>query len=105
MMELAEPAFRHQRNAMLVDAAARHAAVARLDHDRDALRLEHLVERLRDLAGQPLLKLQPPRESVNEARELRNPHDAAGGAIGDVGLAHDRREMMLASRNERNVAQ
>jgi hypothetical protein len=65
--EVAEPAFGDHRDSALVDPARGHAAVGRLDDDRDAFGLEHLVDRLRDLVGQPLLKLEAAGVGVDQS--------------------------------------
>ena len=54
----------------LLDAAHDHAQVARLHDDGDALGLEHLHNGIGNLAGQPLLYLQPPREHFRDPRQL-----------------------------------
>ena len=89
----------------LVDTPGCHAAMARLDDHRDALRAKHLVETVGDLARQALLKLEPPGKGVDEPRELRDSDHAGAGSIGDVDMAGDRREMVLAGRHQRDRAE
>src|SRR5690606_21205960 len=48
-------------NPRRAHAARGHAGMARLDHHRDAFRLEIIPDALRDLGREPLLDLQPPR--------------------------------------------
>src|SRR6185437_9132647 len=101
--ERAEHTRRHYRHARLVDAARRDALVRRLDDDGDAARLKHFLERVGDLRRHLFLDLQAMREHFDEARELRDADDAPVGQIGDMRLADDRREMMLAMRFETDV--
>src|SRR5207302_7533034 len=56
---------------VLGDAAHRHAGMLRLDHDRNAAGLEHLVDGSCDLRGEMFLRLQAAREDIGEARKLR----------------------------------
>ena len=58
-----------------------------------------------DFRRQPFLDLQPPRETVQHARQLGNAHDMVARQIGDRRLADDRRHVMLAMRLERDVLQ
>jgi hypothetical protein len=88
-----------------VDAAGRHAPVGRLDDHRHAFGLQHLIERMGDLVGQPLLQLEPAGEGVGKAHQLGDPDHPPLGPVGDMGVAVDRREMMLAGRDDRDVPQ
>ena len=76
----------------------------RLDDDADALRLEHVVDRAGDLLGEPLLHLEPPREHLDDARQLAQPDDLAVRDVGDVRLAEERQHVVLAQRVELDVA-
>jgi hypothetical protein len=60
----------HGRGAMLMHAAQCHALMLGLDHDGDAARLQDLVDRRDDIAGEPLLRLQAPRIDVEDTRKL-----------------------------------
>ena len=82
---------------MLIDPAGRHAAVGRLDHHRHAAGPEGLVQRSGDLPGQPLLELKPPGISVDQPRQLGDSDDSSVRAVGDMGMAEDRRETRQAS--------
>ena len=86
-------------------AAPGHAAVAGLDDDGDAQRLQIVPYALGDLRGQPLLNLQAPGIAFQHPRQLRDTHNAIGGQIGDRRGAGDRRQMVLAMRLERDVPQ
>ena len=89
----------------LVHAARRHAVVDRLDDDADAVRLEHLVDRIGDLRGELLLDLQAPGIDLDHARELADADHAAARNIGHAGVADDRRHVVLAMALEANIAQ
>ena len=65
--------------------------------------LDHLLDRLGDLDGEPLLHLQPAREHVHEARDLREADDLAVGEVGHVGLAEERQQVVLAHREDVDV--
>ena len=62
-----------------------HAHAHGHDHG-DALRLQHLGERERDLLGQALLDLQAAREHLGDAGELGEPDHAPVGDVADVHL-------------------
>ena len=76
----------------------------RLDHDADALWLEHVLHRLRDLLGEPLLHLEPAREHVDDARQLGQADDLAIGDVRDVRASEEREHVVLAQRIELDVA-
>src|SRR3546814_14609267 len=59
--EAAEEAARHHADAGGADAAAGHAAVLRVDHHRDALRLQMVPDALRNLGRQAFLHLKTTR--------------------------------------------
>src|SRR3546814_6952473 len=56
--EAAEEAARHHADAGGADAAAGHAAVLRVDHHRDALRLQMVPDALRNLGRNAFLHRQ-----------------------------------------------
>ena len=85
--------------------AAGHALVRRLDHHRHPLGLEHGADGAGDLGRHPLLELQPPGIGLDQARQLADADHPLVGKIGDMGLADDRRQMMLAVGLEADVAQ
>ena len=102
--KIAEPRLGHHRDIRLVDAARRHAAVSRFDDHRDAAGLQDGKQRVGDLLGQSFLQLQPATEGIHQSRQLRYADHAPARTIGDVDAPGDRRQMMLAGRNQRNVA-
>jgi len=77
----------------------------RFDHYRDALRLEHLVERIGDLRRHLLLDLQPLGVDLDKPRQLRDADHPIVRQVGDVDLADDRRDVVLAVRFEADVLQ
>src|SRR4051812_39629562 len=100
-----EHAAGHETRGGLVDAARRHTAVRRLDHHGDALRLQHLVQAVRDLSREAFLDLQPLRIGFDQTRELGNAHHAVARQIADVRTADDRRHVVLAMGFEADIAQ
>src|SRR3981081_3678195 len=62
---------RHRLGTRLFDAPQRHAGVLGLEHDRDAARLEHLVDRGDDLRVEMLLGLHATRIDADEAGVVR----------------------------------
>ena len=95
---------RQRGRAFLADAPHRHACMLRLDHHRNAARLQGLLDRVDDLRGQMLLGLQPAGEHIDQPRQLREPDHPVDRRIGDVRLAVERHHMVLAMRGEADVA-
>ena len=62
------------------------------------------LDRLGDLRREPLLHLQPAREHVDDARDLAEADHAAVRNVGDVALAEERQQVMLAQAVEVDVA-
>src|SRR5690606_23328881 len=56
---------------LLLHAAHHHAQVVGLDDDAHALGPQRVPHRLRDLVRHPLLHLEPPREDLDDPRQLR----------------------------------
>ena len=54
----------------LFDAAVAHTEVPGLDDHRDALRLERLLDGVRDLGSEFLLNLEPFRKDLDDPREF-----------------------------------
>ncbi|KGD49388.1 hypothetical protein DP43_3672 [Burkholderia pseudomallei] len=88
-----------------MDAARRDALVRRFENHADALRLQHVEQRIGDLHRHLFLDLQALRERIDEARELRDAHDAMVRQICDVRAADDRHHMVLAIAFEADVLQ
>ena len=61
------------------------------------------LEEFGDLLGQPLLDLEPPGIHLDDARDLRQPDDAAARDVGDGRGAEERQQVVLAQRVERDV--
>jgi hypothetical protein len=89
---------------LLLDAAHHHAQVHGLDHHAHAGRPQHVADGAGHLLGEPLLHLQPPREHLDDARQLGEPHDAAVRDVGDVHLPDEGEHVVLAHRVEVDVA-
>src|SRR5208337_2168287 len=103
--ERAEHAARDEVGAALVDAAADHAMVRRLDDHGDPARVQHLLDGVGNLRRQALLDLQAFGEDLDHAGELRDPDDPAVRKVADPHPADDRRDVMLAMALERDAAQ
>src|SRR4029453_10323816 len=88
---------------LLLHAAHQHTQVDRFHPPRHTARLERLVQRAGDLGRQPLLHLQTPTEHLDEPRNLGEADDLAIGQIGDVALAHEGQQVVLAHRAEVDV--
>src|SRR3546814_20153988 len=98
--EAAQEPARHHADARRAHAAPGHAAMLRVDDDRDTVRMEIVPDAARDLGGQPRLHLQPPRLAIEHARKLGNADDAVARQIGVRRLAGDRRHIMFAKRTK-----
>src|SRR5947207_15450649 len=75
----------------------------RFDDDRDATRLNLLVDRLGDLRGQALLNLQPASIHVDQPRNLAQADHPAVRDIPDMTLAEKREQMMLAQAEQLDI--
>ena len=86
--------------------AHRHAQVLGLDDDEHAAGRQDRGDGVGDLRRHALLHLQPAGEAVDQAGQLGQAGDAAvlGRDVGDVGLAEERHQVVLAQRGERDVA-
>src|SRR3981189_95337 len=74
-----------------------------LDDDADALRFDGVLDRLRDLRGQPLLDLQAAREGFDEARYFAQADDFSVWDISHMHLAKKRQKMVLAQAEHFDV--
>src|SRR5947209_10448009 len=83
----------------------RHAQVLGLDDDKDAPRFQRVVDLVGDLGGEPLLYLRASCVGLDEPDQLRQARDAPVlvGDVGDMCLAEERREVVLAGRRDRDV--
>lgn len=70
----------------LLYTAHDHAEMARLNHDSDTLRLEHLREGECNLLGESLLDLQAAGKHLSDTGELGETDDAAVGDVSNVHL-------------------
>src|SRR3546814_6858474 len=82
-----------------------HAGVGGVDDHRDAMRAEMFPDAVRHLGGEPLLHLQAAGKAVQHARQLGYADHPVARKIGDMRLADDRRQVMLAVRLAGNVLQ
>ena len=74
-----------------------------LDHHAHAVRLQGLLQRVRDLVGQALLHLEPPGEHLHDPRDLAQSEQSSLGNIGDVRLSEERQHVVLAERIQLDV--
>src|SRR6516162_5494456 len=88
----------------LLDAAHRHAHVFGFHHDGSAARLENLIESGRDLRGHVFLGLQTTRIDVHETSKLGQTNHTLHRLVGDMGLASERHNMVLAVGAEADIA-
>jgi len=77
--------------------------VSRLEHDRHPEWLEMGPNAVGDFGRETFLNLEATGVAVQHAGELGNPDDAVAGKIRDVRLADDRRHVMLAMGEKRDV--
>src|SRR5271157_1360738 len=96
---------RHHHYTGLVHAAGRHALMCRLDDHGNTLGLQHLVESIGNLRGHLLLDLQALGVDVDEPCEFRDADDPFVRQVGDMHLADDRSDVVLAMRLEADVLQ
>ena len=84
-------------------AAQLHASVVGLDDDGDAQGMQGLLDAVADLDRQALLDLQAPGIGLDDARDLAQAGDLAVGNVGDVRLADEGQQVMLAGAEELDV--
>src|SRR4029453_14307154 len=75
------------QRAGLLDAPHLDAKVARFDDHHRSLRAKGLLQIAHHLLGEPLLELRALGVELEDARELRQPENAAGRNVGDMGMA------------------
>src|ERR1700674_416197 len=101
--EAAEHGRRYRGRMLFLDAAHHHAQMAGLDDYADALRFDGVLDRLRNLRGQPLLDLQAARERFDEARYFAQADNFSVWDISHVHLAKKRQKMVLAQAEHFDV--
>src|ERR1700724_1914902 len=74
-----------------------------LDDNPDALRFDGVLDRLRNLRGQPLLDLQAAREGFYEARYFAQADDFSVWYVGHMHLAEKWQKMVLAQAEHFDV--
>src|SRR6266566_9234656 len=86
---------------LLANAPHLHAEMRGVEVDRDPVGRENPIERVDDLASQPLLHREATRVQPHHTRQFRKPDDALVRDIPDPGLAKEWESMMLADGVER----
>src|SRR3954471_11682639 len=100
----AAPRCRAGHRFVLADAAHLGAQVMSLEVDRDTVRMEHRLERVRDAVRHALLDAEPARHDPDEPRQLADPDDLLMCHVSDPRLAEEGQSVMLAEREERDRA-
>src|SRR6476659_883428 len=90
--ETSQHATGDQIGALLINATSGHAMVGRLDYHANALRLQHVFDRVGDLSGHTLLDLKPLGIGLDYARQLGDADDTRIWHIGDPSTADDWRD-------------
>ena len=75
----------------------------RLHDDGDAHGRDFRVDRFGNLVGQALLHLQPPREHLDEPRDLAQPDHPGARDVRHVTFAEKRQQMVLAQAVEIDI--
>src|SRR5216683_2394514 len=88
---------------LFLDATHHHAQMPGLDDHAYALWLDGVLDRLRNLRGQPLLDLQAARERFDEARYFAQADHFSVGDVGHVDLAKKRQKVVLAQAEHFDV--
>src|SRR6476620_11087274 len=101
--ERAEHRAGDRKRILLFHPTHRHAQMGPLAHDGHSERIDLFANGFRDLVRHPLLDLEPPREDVDEPRNLAEADDALAWDIGNVALAEKGKQMVLAERVEIDV--
>src|SRR5260221_12703185 len=79
------------------------AKMPRFDNPADALRCDFFFDRLRNLARQAFLNLQPPREHVHEPRDFAQAENFFRRQIRDVRFAEEWKNVMFAETEKLDV--
>ena len=103
--EAAEHRARHHLGILLLHAAHHHAEVAALEDDAHALGLRRVLDGLGDLFREAFLDLEPPREAVHDARDLRDAEHLALRDVPHRAAAVERQHVVFAQRVDLDVPQ
>jgi hypothetical protein len=79
--------------------------VGSFNDNGDALRHQDAVQGIGDLRRHSLLNLEPPSVSLYEASQLRDADNSVARQVADMRAPNDRRHVVLATRDEANIAQ
>src|SRR4051794_32373083 len=88
---------------MLFDTTHHHAEMLCLDDDADTPRLEHVVDRRRDLFRHPLLDLKASGKHVDNPGDFAKAYNLPGWKIGDMGFAVKRQHVVLAEAEKLDI--
>lgn len=88
-----------------MDAASCHALVRCFDNDADALRLQNVLNAIRNLSGQFFLHLKTASKCLDHARKFADADDLIFWQVTDVRFANNRRHMMFAMRFKRDITE
>jgi hypothetical protein len=88
------------RNVRFANIAGRHAIVLCLNDNGNSVGLEDPVDRVGDLRGHLFLDLKTTGIDLDNSGQLADADDVPAGQISHMGLAGDRRHMVLAVADE-----
>src|SRR4051812_26149309 len=98
LQELAAEDVRLHERRLLLHAAHHHAEMDAAHPDGDAARLEDLLDRVRDVVREMLLRLQPAHVYLDHARDLRRADDRLLRDVADDEAAEERQDVVRAER-------
>src|SRR5450759_2846204 len=102
--EASQHAGRDRLAVLLLHTTHHHAEMGSRGDHGNALRSTRLVERFRDLYRQSLLRLQAPAEDLDQTGKLAETDDPTIGNVGDVRLAEEWEQVMLAEAVQLDIA-
>ena len=73
------------------------------NHHGNTARLQGILNGIGDLSGHPPLNLKAFGKHVDDARELADTNNTPFRQVGDMRLANDRPDVVLAMRNEGDI--
>jgi hypothetical protein len=93
----------HSYRILFFHAAHDHTEVLRFDDDGNSAGVNFLIDRFRDLRGQPFLNLQTSGEHVNQPRNFAQADHAPVRYVPDVAFTEKRKQVMFAQTEKLNV--